>query len=462
MYTGVLCVLVVVVSLPDACVSVTQLKATPKDTYFFSPSYPVKYGDNLEESWLLVASDPSHVIHMEVVDSQIEDSASCLFDFVQVHDGENASAPVIGKFCGISTPSYVTSGASMYVLFKTDSSGSHIGFYIKYFSSPPTITTTTSPTTTQECMTTTTTTAPPDSTTLGESRLGASTVAMSTTSIIGILVAVAFCIAVVIIIIGSVYMHNSNKAKIEPRKRPNEGDVWKKICSTPTPRRPILKHESDLSSRSTISTTDRLSTSMTSGFSSGTSSSPRQKSVSFRLNQDDYVIHNLAPVPESGLTCYDDVDGKNLNNPQSHYAHLGMMELSPRRLQPIHIPEAKHATTLTSYASERMNQLPKVKFTDETSESDVMSPRGRNRSTGLPNALKKAREARRARNKNRVKSVEESERGRVFAKTSVSRIDLVRCGMLGGERTGVPRVPKYDVRRNVDYPVYDVINESDD
>lgn len=108
-----------------------------------------------------------------------------------------------------------------------------------------------------------------------------------------------------------------------------------------------------------------------------------------------------------------------------------------------------------------MNQLPKVKFTDETSESDVMSPRGPNRSTGLPNALKKAREARRARNKNRVKSVEEFERGRVFAKTSVSRIDLVRCGMLGGERTGVPRVPKYDVRRNVDYPEYDVINESD-
>ncbi|XP_067667467.1 uncharacterized protein [Haliotis asinina] len=462
MYTGLILVLVVVVSLPDTCGKVTQLEATPKDTYIFSPSYPQKYGDNIEESWLLVASDPSHVIHMEVIDSQIEASASCLYDFVQVHDGQNASAPVIGKFCGTSTPSYVTSGSSMYVLFKTDSSGGQIGFYIKYFSSPLTLTSSTpSSTTTRESISTTT--APLASTTLSESRLGASTNSMSTTSIIGILIAVAFCLTVVVIIIAIVCVYNSKKkSKIEPRKRPNEDDVWKKICTTPTPRRPILKPDPDLSSRSATSTTDMFSTNMTPRSPSGTLISPRQKSVSFRLNQDDYVIHSLSPVPASrqGVSCYDDVHDKHLNSPKSHYAHLDMMELSPRRLQPIQLPENRHAVPLTSYASGRMNQLPKVKIADETRKIDVISPRGSNQSKGLPNALKMAREARRARNINRVKSVEAFTRGHMYAKTSVSRIDLVRSGILRGERTGVPRVPNSNVRRNVDYHEYDVICES--
>lgn len=51
----------------------------------------------------------------------------------QVRDGSTSSSPLLGTFCGVETPPRLQSTQrSLYILFKTDSSGSNRGFEADY------------------------------------------------------------------------------------------------------------------------------------------------------------------------------------------------------------------------------------------------------------------------------------------------------------------------------------------
>lgn len=68
----------------------------------------------------------------------IENSASCNFDFLQVHDGETASAYMIGKYCGTGAPAELfSSHNSLYFWFRSDHSVSGRGFTVAWQSQAP-------------------------------------------------------------------------------------------------------------------------------------------------------------------------------------------------------------------------------------------------------------------------------------------------------------------------------------
>ena len=60
-------------------------------------------------------------------------SSSCPWDYVKVYDGSSASAPLKGKFCGKKGPgSLRSSGNTMFITFKTDSTVTKAGFRCMY------------------------------------------------------------------------------------------------------------------------------------------------------------------------------------------------------------------------------------------------------------------------------------------------------------------------------------------
>lgn len=62
-------------------------------------------------------------------DMGIEESESCLFDFIEFRDGAQPDAPLIGRFCGFRSAGIVASTRqAMYVRFKSDNSASYRGF----------------------------------------------------------------------------------------------------------------------------------------------------------------------------------------------------------------------------------------------------------------------------------------------------------------------------------------------
>jgi len=53
----------------------------------------------------------------------------CQYDFVELHDGGTINSPIIGTFCGTSTPSTQTStGHVMFIRFRSDDSVPRSGF----------------------------------------------------------------------------------------------------------------------------------------------------------------------------------------------------------------------------------------------------------------------------------------------------------------------------------------------
>ena len=55
------------------------------------------------------------------------------YDYVEVHEGNDGDAPLVGRYCGTTLPAeHVSSGNEVFVRFKTDHSVSGTGFRIRY------------------------------------------------------------------------------------------------------------------------------------------------------------------------------------------------------------------------------------------------------------------------------------------------------------------------------------------
>lgn len=68
----------------------------------------------------------------------LENSASCSFDFLQVNDGDSASSYMIGKYCGTAAPAELfSSHNSLYFWFRSDHSVSRRGFTVAWTSQAP-------------------------------------------------------------------------------------------------------------------------------------------------------------------------------------------------------------------------------------------------------------------------------------------------------------------------------------
>lgn len=68
-----------------------------------SPNYPLEYLPNKQCIWTISAPKGTHVgLRFDTFD--LENHDTCVYDYVQVHDGGSGSSALIGKFCGAKVP----------------------------------------------------------------------------------------------------------------------------------------------------------------------------------------------------------------------------------------------------------------------------------------------------------------------------------------------------------------------
>lgn len=103
--------------------------------------YPLseRYEGNSQCAWL-IRTNETKVLNVTFSKFELEDSAECRFDFLQINDGRSAASPVIGRFCGSRAPlggHIITTRNQLYLWFKSDNSTSKEGFELNWTSINP-------------------------------------------------------------------------------------------------------------------------------------------------------------------------------------------------------------------------------------------------------------------------------------------------------------------------------------
>ena len=101
---------------------------------FQSPNYPRKYPDGQYCSWRITVNTTQQ-IHLIFTNFSLQNENNT--DELYVYDGENATGEVLGVFYGDHPPpkeGIYTSSNHMFVIFKSDKTGSYTGFNASYYS----------------------------------------------------------------------------------------------------------------------------------------------------------------------------------------------------------------------------------------------------------------------------------------------------------------------------------------
>ncbi|XP_039599900.1 inactive serine protease PAMR1 [Polypterus senegalus] len=99
-----------------------------KRGYIAIESYPT----NAHCEWTLNVN-PQFTIELRFSMLSLEFDYSCRYDYVEVRDGDNVDAQVIGRFCGNERPPPIRStGNSLHVLFVSDGYKSFDGFHLSF------------------------------------------------------------------------------------------------------------------------------------------------------------------------------------------------------------------------------------------------------------------------------------------------------------------------------------------
>lgn len=103
-------------------------KVTSTSGTITSPNWPDKYPSKKECTWA-ISSTPGHRVKLTFVEMDIESQPECAYDHLEVFDGRDAKAPVLGRFCGSKKPEPVlATGNRMFLRFYSDNSVQRKGF----------------------------------------------------------------------------------------------------------------------------------------------------------------------------------------------------------------------------------------------------------------------------------------------------------------------------------------------
>ena len=107
-------------------------EVTQPGTIVTSPNYPNEYQNNQECGTIIRFGSGERVI-LEVQDFNVEHHSACVWDFVEIRDGDNANSTQIEpKLCGSDIPRPIkSSGNTLFIRFKTDDDVTHSGFKMK-------------------------------------------------------------------------------------------------------------------------------------------------------------------------------------------------------------------------------------------------------------------------------------------------------------------------------------------
>ncbi|XP_056146256.1 bone morphogenetic protein 1-like [Lampris incognitus] len=93
-----------------------------------SPNWPDKYPSKKACAWSLSIT-PGHRIKIAFNEIDMEAHLECAYDHLEIYDGQDTSAPRLGRFCGTKKPSpIISSGNMMFLHFFSDNSVQKRGF----------------------------------------------------------------------------------------------------------------------------------------------------------------------------------------------------------------------------------------------------------------------------------------------------------------------------------------------
>lgn len=100
---------------------------------FQSPNYPSNY-PNSEYCVYQIAVPANLDIKLRIDRIDLEPHSACDYDELAIYDGSSKSASKIGSLCGNSANGreFISSGNNLYVVFKSDGSGTYSGFQATY------------------------------------------------------------------------------------------------------------------------------------------------------------------------------------------------------------------------------------------------------------------------------------------------------------------------------------------
>ena len=105
-----------------------------------SPNYPSPYPAS-KQCVYIIALPPGKAIRMDFLAFDIEGSAigggNCIYDFIEVRDGDSVNSTLIGRFCGPPDripPPIISTHNYLWIKFQTDASVHNQGFLANYSS----------------------------------------------------------------------------------------------------------------------------------------------------------------------------------------------------------------------------------------------------------------------------------------------------------------------------------------
>ncbi|KAJ6633667.1 Dorsal-ventral patterning protein tolloid, partial [Pseudolycoriella hygida] len=98
-----------------------------------SPNYPLDYLPNRECIWRITFPE-EYQVALKFQSFEVENHDNCVYDYVEVRDGDSADSRLIGVFCGYKIPPDMRSTTNkMFVKFVSDGSVQKAGFSASFF-----------------------------------------------------------------------------------------------------------------------------------------------------------------------------------------------------------------------------------------------------------------------------------------------------------------------------------------
>ncbi|XP_059158913.1 low-density lipoprotein receptor-related protein 12-like [Physella acuta] len=112
----------------DVCTDCNR-QLTEVSSKFMSSNYPDNYPSNQFCTWTIMSNDSLAIISLNITEFVVE---GCPYDYLEVYDGRDTNADLIGQYCTDAPGLVTSSGNSLTVTFTSDTSNNFTGFIATY------------------------------------------------------------------------------------------------------------------------------------------------------------------------------------------------------------------------------------------------------------------------------------------------------------------------------------------
>ncbi|XP_005998455.1 neuropilin-2 isoform X1 [Latimeria chalumnae] len=117
----------------ETAVPCTERLNAKEAGYITTPGYPHDYPAHQKCEWVIYSTEPNQRIVLNFNPHFELEKHECRYDFVEIRDGDNEFADLLGKHCGnIAPPTIISSGPALYIRFVSDYAHQGAGFSLRY------------------------------------------------------------------------------------------------------------------------------------------------------------------------------------------------------------------------------------------------------------------------------------------------------------------------------------------